>query len=102
MGRQVLLVLLALSFLPGASSAYFERLQASARATSFGGAYSAVANDASAAFYNPAAMVAMNRADTSRTVTVPPGNYVNVLTDTNVTGGAMVLAPRSFVVLAPR
>ena len=63
-GRQVLLVLLALSFLPVASSAYFERLQASARATSFGGAYSAVANDASAAFYNPAAMVAMNRAET--------------------------------------
>lgn len=45
------------------ASAYFERVQAGARATAFGRAYSAIADDASALFYNPAALVTVRRAE---------------------------------------
>jgi hypothetical protein len=56
-------LLLLTAFLPSPAAAYFEHVETSARATSFGGAYSAIADDASAAYYNPAAMVAMNRSE---------------------------------------
>lgn len=46
-----------------AADAYFERLQTSARATSFGRAYGAIVDDASAAYANPAALVAMTRSE---------------------------------------
>jgi hypothetical protein len=46
-------------------------------------------------------VVAINRADESRGVTIPAGSYTDLLTDTAWTGGAATLGARSFVVLAP-
>jgi glycosidase len=44
-------------------------------------------------------VIAINRADAGRTVSVPAGSYVNLLTDAPASGGSLDLGPRSFVVL---
>jgi len=44
-------------------------------------------------------VVAINRADGDRTVTIPDGAWVDLITDAAVAGGARTLGPRSFVVL---
>ncbi len=47
-------------------------------------------------------VVALNRADSSRDVTLPGGAYTDVMTDSDVDGGAYTLPARSFVVLINR
>ena len=59
----LLLAVLLLALCPVRSAAYFERFQAGARATSMGGAYAAVADDASATYWNPAALVTLPRGE---------------------------------------
>lgn len=47
-------------------------------------------------------IVAVNRADTARSVAVPAGSYVDLVTGAPVAGGSGSLAPRSFLILGPR
>jgi glycosidase len=47
-------------------------------------------------------VVAVNRADDSRQVTLPSGSYTDVIGETEVDGGARTLPARSFLVLVPR
>ena len=46
-------------------------------------------------------VVALNRADATRTVTIPAGSFTDLLTSTPHSGGSVTLPARSFVVLAP-
>jgi beta-galactosidase GanA len=46
-------------------------------------------------------VVAINRADDARPVTLPVGSYTDLLTSTPYAGGSVTLPARSFVVLAP-
>jgi glycosidase len=47
-------------------------------------------------------IVALNRADSARDVTIPAGSYTDLVADSPVDGGARSLPPRSFLVLGPR
>lgn len=49
--------------LPKNAEAYFERLEAGARGTAMGGAYAAMANDASCTYWNPAALVTVPQSE---------------------------------------
>jgi glycosidase len=46
--------------------------------------------------------VAINRADSPNSVTIPAGSYTDLMTDMPATGGATMLPARSFLVLRPR
>ncbi len=46
--------------------------------------------------------IAINRADSSRSVSIPSGSYTNLLTDEIASGGSVSLPPRSYLVLGPR
>jgi hypothetical protein len=59
----LLAVALSLAAATEGAGAYFERFQAGARSTAFGRAYSAVADDASATYWNPAALVTLRRSE---------------------------------------
>ncbi|MFK7991314.1 MAG: alpha-amylase family glycosyl hydrolase [Sandaracinaceae bacterium] len=50
----------------------------------------------------PDVTVAINRADASRTVTIPSGAYVDLLDGGDVDGGSVSLPPRGYLVLGPR
>lgn len=58
----ILLICLA-GGLQNTVSAYFERIQAGPRATSMGRAFGALADDASATYWNPAALVTLQRSE---------------------------------------
>ena len=47
---------------------------------------------------SPDIVVAINRADASRTVSVPAGSYTDLFDDSTVEGGQITLDPRSFLV----
>lgn len=47
-------------------------------------------------------VVAINRADSSRSVTIPAGSYTDRMTGNDVDGGSYDLAARDFLVLVPR
>jgi hypothetical protein len=47
-------------------------------------------------------LVAINRADSDRTVTIPPGSYDDLVTGAPATAGSTTLAPRSFRILGAR
>ncbi len=49
----------------------------------------------------PEVTVAINRADTGNTVSVPAGSYTDLLSGGAVSGGSVSLAPRSFLILGP-
>ncbi|MBU1699144.1 MAG: hypothetical protein KJ970_04255 [Candidatus Eisenbacteria bacterium] len=59
----LLVVFPAVLLSPRPAGAYFEKIHAGARATGMGGAYSALVDDASAAYWNPAALVTLQRGD---------------------------------------
>jgi glycosidase len=50
----------------------------------------------------PDVTVAINRADATRSVTIPGGAYTDLLTDAPVDGGSVSLPARSYLVLGPR
>ena len=47
----------------------------------------------------PPVVVAINRADSARSVSIPAGSYLNLMDDSAATGGQAQLGPRSFLVL---
>ncbi len=47
----------------------------------------------------PDAVVAINRADSGRSVDIPAGSWVNLITDAPVAGGRVDLGPRSYLLL---
>ncbi|MEL6179197.1 MAG: Beta-galactosidase C-terminal domain, partial [Myxococcota bacterium] len=47
---------------------------------------------------SPDVVVAINRADSSRSVEIPAGTYTDLLDDGMVEGGPVTLEPRSFLV----
>ncbi len=49
-----------------------------------------------------AVIVAINRADSANGVTIPAGDYADLVSGAAASGGALTLAPRSFRVLGPR
>ena len=66
----------------GGTSAVFLTLPADARGAALGGAYAAVANDISAAFYNPAGLALMGRSQAML-------NYTSYVADTRHVTGAI-------------
>ncbi|MCA9607373.1 MAG: Beta-galactosidase C-terminal domain [Myxococcales bacterium] len=49
----------------------------------------------------PEVTVAINRSDSSRSVTLPAGSYTDLVGGGSVSGGSVSLSPRSFLVLGP-
>ncbi|MCB9594495.1 MAG: hypothetical protein H6719_17315 [Sandaracinaceae bacterium] len=49
----------------------------------------------------PDVTVAINRADTGRSVSIPAGSYTDLLSGATVSGGSVSLGPRSFLILGP-
>lgn len=47
----------------------------------------------------PDVTVAINRADSDRTVTLPSGSYTDLLDGGSVSGGSVTLGARSYLVL---
>jgi len=50
----------------------------------------------------PAIIVAINRADTVANVTIPEGNYTELISETPVTGGEIAIPGRSFFIFRER
>lgn len=50
----------------------------------------------------PDVTIAINRSDSMRDVTLPPGTYTDLLTGVSIDGGSRSLAPRSYLIVGPR